>query len=138
MDRSALDRYTGRRDTEPVAAEVKDNEAVEDIGAFGWLRGMRARVTMLDLRMRNGNRIAIAYSWIERIDFDPSVGIVITAGRQRVQIAGQNLNIEVKVGVRLYEGLASQRVLWVREGGSVQCFVDMSASVCSVDKITSS
>jgi len=95
------------------------NEAdeMEDFGAFGWLRGARERAIMLELRKRDGNIVAIGYGWLERAEFDPSVGITLLVPGQRIVIRGRNLNAEVRPNVRLFEGITRQRVSWVREAG---------------------
>jgi hypothetical protein len=45
-----------------------------DLGAFGFLRGVRDRAVMLELRWKDGSVVAFAYAWLERAGFDPSEG----------------------------------------------------------------
>lgn len=110
MSDSLLNKYT-RPQTEPDDPQFE----TEDLGSFGWLRGMRERATMLELRKKDGNITAIAYAWIEKIEFDPSEGITIHALGQQVKIQGRNLNAEVRPGVSLFQGLTRHRVPWVGE-----------------------
>lgn len=110
MSDSLLNKYT-RPTTEPDDPQLE----TEDLGSFGWLRGMRERATMLELRKKDGNITAIGYAWIEKIEFDPSEGITIHALGQKVQIQGRHLNSEVRPGVSLFQGLTCHRVPWVGE-----------------------
>ncbi len=110
MNDSLLDKYT-RRPGEPDPAL----EADDDFGSFGWLRGMRERAVMLELRHKTGNVTAIAYAMIEKLEFNPSEGITIHALGQQFRITGRNLNTEVRQGVSLFQGLTRHRVPWVQE-----------------------
>lgn len=114
MNDSILSKYTNRPTTEPDDPQLE----TEDLGSFGWLRGMRERATMLELRKKNGNITAIGYAWIERIEFDPSHGITLHALGKAIKIEGQNLNAEIRPGVRLFEGLTRHRVPWIEEKDS--------------------
>lgn len=90
-------------------------DGLDDYGAFGWLRGTKERSVMLELRKRTGNIIAIGYGWLERVEFDPSVGITLLVPGQRIIISGRNLNAEIRPHVRLFEGITRHRVPWVAE-----------------------
>jgi hypothetical protein len=92
-----------------------ESEAAEDFGAFGWLRGAKERAVMLELRQRTGNIIAIGYGWLERAEFDPSIGITLLVPGQRILIRGRNLNAEIRPNVLLFEGITRHRVPWVAE-----------------------
>lgn len=94
-----------------------DPDAFEDHGAFGWLRGVKERSLMLELRLRTGQILALGYAWIDSIDFDPSDGITLHAGGggRTIRIFGRNLNAEVRPGVRLFHGLTKHRVPWIQE-----------------------
>ena len=111
MTDSILSKYTNRPTTEPDDPQLE----TEDLGSFGWLRGMRERATMLELRHKDGNITAIGYAWIENIEFDPSNGITIHALGQQVKIKGHNLNAELRPAVRLFQGLTKHRVPWIQE-----------------------
>lgn len=92
-----------------------DGGAVDDFHAFGWLRGIRERASMLELRKKSGNVLAVAYSWVEQVEFDPTEGIVLQVHGSTIHIEGRNLNDEVQPEVRLFQGIARHRVAWVRE-----------------------
>ncbi len=70
---------------------------------------------MLELRKKSGNLTAIPYSWIERVDFNPTVGITLHAQGEEIHIKGRNLNSEARPNVRLFQGITQHRVTWVRE-----------------------
>ncbi|MBL8879946.1 MAG: hypothetical protein JNG88_12570 [Phycisphaerales bacterium] len=92
-----------------------DSDGTEDCGAFGWLRGTKERSVMLELRKRTGNIVAIGYGWLERVEFDPSIGITLLVPGQRILIQGRNLNAEIRPHVRLFEGITRHRVPWIQE-----------------------
>lgn len=111
-DDAMLSRYLGRSMPDTDAGET---EGSDDCRTFGWLRGVRDRATMLELRRKDGSITAIGYAWLERIEFDPSEGITLTISGQKIRIRGRNLNKEVRPSVRLFEGLTRHRVPWLRE-----------------------
>jgi hypothetical protein len=111
-----LQRYvTGRDARLGVAADQSEADACDDLGAFGWLRGIRDRAVMLELRRKDGSIVAIGYGWLDRIEFDPSEGITLSAAGQKIRIKGRNLNAAVRPSVRLFEGIARHRVTWITE-----------------------
>ena len=124
MTDSLLNKYT-RPTTEPDDPQLE----TEDLGSFGWLRGMRERATMLELRKKDGNITAIGYAWIEKIEFDPSHGITIHALGREIKIQGRNLNTEVRPSVRLFQGLTRHRVPWVQESSRVAESLDIASVV---------
>lgn len=63
---------------------------------------------MLDFEFENGNCLALPYSGIMKIDFDPSNGILLEWGDEHVRITGQNLG-------ELYRLIVRQRVNSIRE-----------------------
>ena len=71
-------------------------DVADDLGAFGLLRGVRERSIMVSFHQKNGNIVALPYAWLDRADFDPSIGITLSFGRQIVKIVGRNLNTEVR------------------------------------------
>ncbi|MBK8915560.1 MAG: hypothetical protein IPM64_13355 [Phycisphaerales bacterium] len=115
-DSAVLQRYvTGRDSRLGMAVEQSETDACDDLGAFGWLRGIRDRAVMLELRRKDGSIVAIGYGWLERVAFDPSEGITLSAAGQKIRIRGRNLNAEVRPSVRLFQGIARHRVPWVSE-----------------------
>lgn len=83
---------------------------------------------MLELRKRGGNIIAVGYGWLERVEFDPSVGITLLVPGQKILIRGQNLNAEIRPNVRLFEGITRHRVAWVRENAVPNHAAEVSIS----------
>jgi hypothetical protein len=117
MTGSLLDKYTGRTGNHSTEAmPPPESDGTEDLGTFGWIRGSRDRAIMLELRRKNGNILAISYSWLEKVEFDVSEGITLhCAGRQTLKIKGRNLNAEVRPFVRLFLGITRHRVPWIAE-----------------------
>ena len=62
----AIDRHLPRNSS--VARAHDEAEALQDLGAFGWLRGVRDRAVMLELRQKDGGIVAFPYAWLERAD----------------------------------------------------------------------
>ena len=63
---------------------------------------------MLDFDFENGNRLALPYSGVMKIDFNPSDGIVLEWGNEHIRVIGQNLG-------ELYALLARHKVSAIRE-----------------------
>jgi hypothetical protein len=118
MTDSVLRKYTNGRDaavSESDPPGIAGEQGAEDFGAFGWLRGVRDRAIMLELRRRTGNVVAIGYGWIERVEFDASDGITLHALGQKIRIRGRNLNGDAKASIRLFQGICRHRVPWIQE-----------------------
>lgn len=98
----------------PAPAASQENET-DDLTAFGFLRGVRDRALMLELRKRDGNVKAVGYAWLSQVEFDPSIGITLHVGGQQIRIRGRNLNAECRANVRLFQGLVRHRVPWIQE-----------------------
>ena len=113
MDTDLLDRHLPSRSVLPSRGETEEPPA--DLGAFGWLRGVHERAAMLELRKKDGSILAFAYHWLERAEFDPSEGITLRFGPQKVRITGCNLNAEARPNVRLFAGIVRHRVPWIQE-----------------------
>ena len=111
-DTDLLDRHLPRVVSPSRGGE---DEQPADLGAFGWLRGMHDRAPMLELRRKDGSILAFPYAWLERAEFDPSEGITLKFGVERVQISGRNLNAEIGPGVRMFAGITRHRVSWIQE-----------------------
>jgi hypothetical protein len=90
-------------------------EDIDDLGAFGFLRGLHERSVMVSLRKKSGDIHALGYGFIDRIAFDPSEGITIFCGSRSVRIKGKNLNKEVRPNVSLFVGLTQHRIPWIAE-----------------------
>ena len=117
-DNSVLSQFTSRMAAnQPKSGPEPQDEAggEEDFGAYGVLRGIRDRAVMLELRRRDGSIVALNYSWLERIDADPSGGLALKFGGVTVKIRGRNLNAETRPNLRLLDGLCRHRVSWIQE-----------------------
>ncbi|HVX12055.1 MAG TPA: hypothetical protein VHC22_12815 [Pirellulales bacterium] len=112
-DTDLLDRHLPAHVS--LASRDGEEETPADFGAFGWLRGQHERAEMLELRRKDGNIVAFAYAWLERIDFDPSVGITLKFGISTVKITGRHLNAEARPNIRLFAGIVRHRVPWIQE-----------------------
>jgi hypothetical protein len=109
-----LEKYTKRPAADATKPEPETDEA-EDCGCFGWLRGVRDRSIMLELRKKDGHILAVGYSWLERVEFDPSEGITLHLPGRKVKITGSGLNADTRPTVRLFDGIIRHRVPWIRE-----------------------
>lgn len=132
-DSPTLSRLVGRPGLDAYLREPEEGSC-EDLGCFGYLRGVRERAVMLELRKKNGNILAIGYSWIERIEFDPSSGIVLHSAGQRVSIAGRHLNGPEGATAKLFEAMTRHRVPWIHEVERVRELA-AGGDVCVVDSI---
>lgn len=134
-DETLLRRYTENLSEERPGLEARaPSEPWEDLGAFGWLRGVRERALMLELRRKTGTVLAVGYGWLERAEFDPSEGITLHILGQKVLIQGRNLNREVRPLVRLFEGITRQRVPWIREASQSES-LEAPEGACIVEAI---
>jgi len=115
-DKSILQRYA-LRVNEPGGNSMgkSDADAADDLGSFGWLRGIRDRAVSLELRKKDGHILAVGYGYMDKAEFDPSEGITLSVAGQKIRIKGRNLNAEIRPMVRLFEGIARNRVPWIVE-----------------------
>lgn len=114
MNDKLLDRYTKRGGHDPES-DQSEGEDAENLGSFGWLRGVRDRAIMLELRKKDGHLLAVGYAWIERVEFDPENGITLHLPGRKVRVRGSGLNTEVRPTIRLFDGITRHRVPWIRE-----------------------
>lgn len=112
---STIQKYASRFGEGPEAATPADAEGTEDLGAFGFLRGRTDRAEMLELRKKTGNIRAIPYGWIQKVDFDPSAGLTIYAGEEKIVIKGRNLNAIARQQTTLLGGIVRHRIPWISE-----------------------
>jgi hypothetical protein len=112
MHGNVLEKFVSRKTETPAPADL---EEVDNLGAFGWLRGIRDRAEMLELRHRDGTVSAHGYAWLRKAHFDPSGEIVLDFSGETVRIAGRNLNSELSPGKRLFEGILRWKVPWLAE-----------------------
>jgi hypothetical protein len=110
-----LQRYT-RTDRDNTDSSANDEGEVDDLGSFGWLRGMKDRALMLEFRQKDGNSVAFDYGWLRKVEFNPSDGIVLHfGGTDVVRITGRNLNRMTATNVQLLRGILGHRVPWIQE-----------------------
>lgn len=116
MSDKLLDKYTKR----PVGASpdqpaAHEGDEADNLGSFGWLRGVRDRSIMLELRKKDGHVLAVGYAWIERVEYKPDDGITLHLPGRTIRIKGSGLNLEVRPTIRLFDGIIRHRVPWIRE-----------------------
>lgn len=111
MSDSIIDRYAGRNGEDEATSG--EPEQLEDLGSFGYLRGIRDRAIMLELRLKTGDVEAFPYSALSRVSFSRSDGITLHFGGTTVRIVGQNLDAEVRPNLRLLAGILRNRVSWI-------------------------
>lgn len=120
-----------------AANAESDAEGTDNFGTFGWLRGTKERAVMLELRKKTGAILAVGYSWLEFVEYEPSDGITLWIPGRKVRLQGRNLNAAVdpdRPNVRLFEGLTRHRVPWVAVGGASREGHDDDKSV-TIDRI---
>jgi hypothetical protein len=113
MKGNLLEKYSAK----PVEAESAEEQTgiLDDLGAFGLLRGTHDRALMLELRFKDGKRRALGYAWLHDAEFDPSEGITLYFGGRKVKIAGRNLNTEIRPNIRLFAAILRHKVSWISE-----------------------
>ncbi|MBC7854041.1 MAG: hypothetical protein IAF94_11435 [Pirellulaceae bacterium] len=110
-----LQKYI-RSDRDDSEASASNESEVDDLGSFGWLRGIRDRAAMLEFRQKDGNSVALDYGWLRKVEFNPSDGIVLHfGGTDVVRIIGRNLSRMTAANVQLLRGLHTHRVPWIQE-----------------------
>jgi hypothetical protein len=75
---------------------------------YAWLRGRSERVEMVEFRFRSGRHLALAYSWLFSVDFDPPHGLTLNFGDVLVGLQGRGL-------AHVAECARRHRLLWVEE-----------------------
>ena len=132
---SVLDKYVKPKRDEVGPSE--DTIEPDDFGAFGWLRGSHERAVMLELRRKDGSMTAFGYTWLERVDFDPSEGITLKVAGATVKITGRNLNGGTQATARLCSGLVRHRVPWIQEAdGTEVMYAPREATVIEQIRVT--
>jgi hypothetical protein len=112
---STLQKYAARFGDGAEQGTASDAEGIDDLGAFGFLRGTSDRAEMLELRKKTGNIRAIGYGWIQKVDFDPSAGLTLYVGDEKIRIRGRNLNVVAHQQSSLLGGITRHRVPWICE-----------------------
>lgn len=114
MHDNLFDKQPQRRKTVEQLNDT-DTYAPDDFGSFGFLRGVRDRAIMLEIRHKDGRITANSYAWLESAEFDPSEGITLNFSGKFVKLIGRNLNSEFRPNVRLFAGIVRHRVPWIQE-----------------------
>ncbi len=100
---------------------VRDNEppdtddAIDDLGGFGLLRGIRDRALTVELRKKDDTVLAIPYALIEQFLYSPTEGITLRAAGREIRVRGRYLNEPSMKPLSLFTALTRQRVLWIVE-----------------------
>ncbi len=115
MSDTLLQKYTSRLADAPDVNSQFESDAADNLGCFGWLRGVRDRAVMLELRKKTGAVMAIGYAWLERAEYEPSEGITLYAAGRTICIKGRNLGGPGPSATNLFSGLTRHRVPWVAE-----------------------
>jgi hypothetical protein len=87
-------------------ANNNEQEQSFDLNYFG-VENLRNSPACVDLRLADGNRKAIPYTYIMEINFDATNGIEIRTATKKVTITGRDLS-------RLYEYLTAYRVKYIQ------------------------
>jgi hypothetical protein len=123
MSDSVLDRFNrpaAKAASPSVLASVEpDPEELDDYGAFGWLRGVRDKAIMLELRKKDGTVRAFGYAWLQEVDLDPSKEITLYLPAGKIRLIGRNLNVENRPNIRLFQGIVRHKVPFVQEADDV-------------------
>lgn len=130
---SILDRYTGKAGAGEGAPP--EQEAPEDYGVFGWLRGVRDRSIMLELRLKDGSVTSFGYAWLKKAVFNPSEGITLDFSGESVTITGRNLDAELGPRVRLFNGILRHRVTWIQQADGAE-EISAGPSAVVIEEIT--
>ncbi|MBL9081838.1 MAG: hypothetical protein JNK76_08545 [Planctomycetales bacterium] len=48
------------------STSAPEPEATEDYAVFGWVRGVRERSLMLELRLKDGSVTSFGYAWLKK------------------------------------------------------------------------
>lgn len=140
-DSNSLDALTARarlglpRSSAAVEKAGRPTEDDEDAcTSFGYLRGSRDRALTLEFRFTNSNSLALPYSWLGPVLYDPSLGLLLRFVGDlihEVRIEGSNLNVTTGSGASLYDrGILRHRVTWVREMSRTQLQRTGEGDVC--------
>lgn len=115
IDSSSSSRLRAIQNETTKAAEAPE---MEDCGAFGWLRGVRDRALMLELRQRSGEVTLLNYSYLHPVFFSPAGELVLQFGAHKVVLRGEHLAQEIRPNITLLTCLARHRTIWIAESES--------------------
>lgn len=129
-----LSRYT-RTDRDTGDQLDPDSSEVDDFGAFSFLRGVKDRAVMVEFKLKDGNSIAFDYSWLRKVEFNPSVGLTLHFGSDVVRIVGRNLHRPTRTNVELLRGIHAHRVPWIQEASEPD-LLNSKADATIIEQIT--
>ncbi|KAA0220215.1 MAG: hypothetical protein KJ057_16760 [Phycisphaerae bacterium] len=96
---------------ERYAHRVAPAESGSACDAFSTINPQHGHEIMLDFRRKNGDRLALPYTYLTAITFDPSMGIKLEYTGHQVIIKGRNLE-------PIYLALLGYRATWLQEQSS--------------------
>lgn len=99
------------RDAVPAAEGAEVEPGGTD--AYSVLSADRAQKAMCEFRLKSGNAVALAYSYLVKAEFDPSRGIELDFSAHTVTLTGKNL-------APVFAGIVAQRVAVVTEVDDLQ------------------
>lgn len=121
----------GGEGKEPIAQAVPQPGHTPDgaeVDSFSVISADRAQKVMCEFRMKTGDAVALAYSYLVRASFDRSGVIEIDFSAHRVRLSGRNL-------APVFAGLVAQRVAVVTEMDELQAEAVLSADATVVTGI---
>lgn len=119
MNDSVLSQFAPRSAVSRLRPDAEsDSESLDDFVSFGYARGSRERVEMIEFRWRDGSMMALGYYQLERIEYNPSGCITLRFAKQTVRVHGRNLNAEIRPNVRLVGGLVRHKISFIQESSS--------------------
>ncbi|MBL7815677.1 MAG: hypothetical protein JNL70_11730 [Saprospiraceae bacterium] len=87
---------------------LQREESLSEFKFYGIEPQSNAQAVMLDIRLGNGNSQAFAYSYLTKVNFNPSEGIQIFAVDMCILLRGRNLNA-------IYSYLLMHRLTYIQE-----------------------
>lgn len=130
---SVLEKYTGKAGVGEGTSPEQDS--TEDYGVFGWVRGVRDRSIMLELRLKDGSVTSFCYAWLKKATFNPSEGITLDFSGESVKITGRNLDAELGPRIRLFNGILRHRVTWIQQADGAE-EISAGPSTVVIEEIT--
>ncbi len=83
-------------------------EQQDDFKFFGIEPQNTGRALLFELRFRSGRRLGFPYSYLTKLDFEPSEGITIYASDVVILVKGRNLDV-------VFNYLLQNRLTYIRE-----------------------
>ncbi|MFT3686370.1 MAG: hypothetical protein QM783_15860 [Phycisphaerales bacterium] len=131
MNDRIMDKYTNRAG--PPHGD--DGDPIDGLGCFGVLRGIRDRAPAIEFRRKTGAVLVVAYSYIEKMEFDPTAGMTIRSGATTIRIKGKHLAADIRPNMRLTTAFALQRLAWAQEMDKAALTLPGSEQVPVVESI---